>query len=268
MKVLIIEDEYLAARHLQRILKDIDDIQVVAVVESITETVEWWSKNHQPDLVFMDIHLADGSAFEIFKLINLVCPIIFTTAYDKYALNAFKVNSIDYLLKPVDKQMVEKALNKLRTISHSGKMQHEISRLISSFVEKPVYKTHFLVPVKGSKLIPLLAKDISFIHIENGVVKARTLCEKTYVIENTLDELIQELNPNDFFRANRQFIISRDSIKEVDLWFNNRLSISLKVTVPEKILISKTRMTEFKQWYSGKSRSYVHPKTTFNNSED
>jgi two-component system LytT family response regulator len=251
MKVLIIEDEFLAASHLHRVLRDVPDIQVIAIIESIAETIEWFKINQQPDLVFMDIHLADGSAFEIFKHSSIKCPIIFTTAYDKYALNAFKVNSIDYLLKPVDKQMVENALNKLGTLSNSARMQKEISRLISEFIEKPKHKTHFLVPVKGSKLIPLLSKDISYIFIDNGIVKVRTTNEKIFVLENTLDELIKELDPHEFFRANRQFIISRDSIKEVDLWFNNRLSISLKVTVPGKILISKARLTEFKRWYSG-----------------
>jgi two-component system LytT family response regulator len=252
MKALIIEDEIPASKHLQQVLEEVGNISVIAVLESIIETVEWFGNNPQPEIVFMDIHLADGSAFEIFKKINITCPIIFATAYDEYALKAFKVNSIDYLLKPVDKQMVEKALNKLTTISSVSYTHQEIARLISSFIKKPKYRTHFLIPVKGKKMIPLLAKDISFIYIDNGVTKARTIMEKTLILENTLDELIQELNPYDFFRANRQFIISRESIKEAELWFHNRLSISLKIPAPEKILISKARVTEFRIWYAGK----------------
>jgi DNA-binding LytR/AlgR family response regulator len=262
MKALIIEDESLAAKQLQVVLKEVGNIQVIAVTDSIKETIEWFGKNQNPDIVFMDIHLADGSAFEIFKQINIACPIIFTTAYDEYALKAFKVNSIDYLLKPVNREMVEKALYKFSTLSSANKTQQDITRLINSFIEKPKYKTHFLIPAKGSKLIPLQAKDISFIYIDNGIVKARTIMEKTFILEYTLDELIQELNPHDFFRAGRKFIISRESIKEVDFWFHNRLSILLKIPVPEKILISKARISEFKIWYSGRSLKQVPQKTS------
>jgi two-component system LytT family response regulator len=251
METLIIEDEVLATKHLQHVLDEVGNIKVIGVLESIAETIEWFNANPQPELLFMDIHLADGSAFEIFRHVNITCPIIFTTAYDEYALKAFKVNSIDYLLKPVDRQMVEKAMEKLRTLSSISKMQQEIRKLIGSFIEKKHYKTHFLVPAKGSKLIPLLAKDIAFIYIEYGQVKTTTFELKTYLFEYSLDELVGMIDPEDFFRANRQFIVSRDSIKEVELWFHNRLSITLKVPVPEKILVSKARVSEFRQWYAG-----------------
>lgn len=253
MKVLIIEDEILAARHLQRILNEIGKIQILSVLESIVTTLEWFESNPDPDLVFMDIHLADGSAFKIFEYVNISCPIIFTTAYDEYAVKAFKVNSIDYLLKPVTREAVDNALDKLKRLTGGKVTQPEIQQFIASFTKEKSYKTHFLVPVKGSKLIPLQAKDIAFIHIEDGLVKAKTADEKSYILEYTLDELGSMLNPTNFFRANRQFIIARNSIKEVDFWFNSRLSVNLKVTAPEKIVISKVRVSEFREWFSGSS---------------
>jgi len=251
MKVLIVEDEILAARHLQSVLNEVGNMQVLTVLDSIVTSLDWFESNPQPDLVFMDIHLADGSAFKIFENVNINCPIIFTTAYDEYAVKAFKVNSIDYLLKPVTSDAVIKALDKLRKLTGVSAVQPEIQQFIASFTKEKSYKTHFLVPVKGSKLIPLLAKDIAMIHIEDGLVKAKTADEKSYILEYTLDELATILHPSDFFRANRQFIIARNSIKEVDFWFNNRLSVNLKVTVPEKIVISKVRVSEFREWFSG-----------------
>ena len=250
MRAIIIEDEILAVTHLQSVLAEICDIQVIAILDTIQSAIEWFEGNAQPDLVFMDIHLADGSAFKIFEHVNIICPIIFTTAYDEYAIKAFNVNSIDYLLKPITRQKVEKALEKLKRLTGAHDWQSEIQRLIVTLTKGKLYKTHFLVPIKGSRLVPLLAKDIAFIHIESGLVKAST-SGGSYVLENTLDELAAELDPYEFFRANRQFIISRNSIKEVDYWFNNRLSVNLKVTVPEKILISRVRVPDFRKWYSG-----------------
>lgn len=251
MRAIIIEDEILAVNHLQSLLNEIGEIQVIAVLDSITATVEWFQASPQPDLVFMDIHLADGSAFKIFEYVNITSPIIFTTAYDEYAIKAFKVNSIDYLLKPITLTMLEKALDKLKRLTGGLTVPSEIHQLIASLTKDKTYKTHFLMPIKGSKLIPLLAHDIAYILIEDGLVKAKTTDGKSYIFEYTLDELSGMLNPSDFFRANRQFIISRNSIKEVDFYFNNRLSVNLKVPAPEKILISKVRVSEFREWFSG-----------------
>lgn len=251
MNALVIEDEALAARHILSVLSEIGNIRVLAVQDSIASTVEWLEENKQPDLIFMDIHLADGSAFKIFELTTITCPIIFTTAYDEYAIKAFKVNSIDYLLKPVTKEAVENALEKLKRLTGAPAVQSEIQQMLASFIKGKTYRTHFLVQVKGSKLIPLQVKDIAYIFIESSLVKAVTCDDKSFVIENTLDELASLLNPADFFRANRQFIVSRNSIKEVDLWFNNRLSLNLNVKVTDKILISKVRVTEFRNWFSG-----------------
>ena len=250
MKVIIIEDEELAVRNLESIFKEIGDITTVAVLESIADTVEWFGMNEDPDLVFMDIHLADGSAFEIFKLIDINCPVIFTTAYDEYALQAFKVNSIDYLLKPVDVAAVKKALSKLKNITKGNVSSYDMKRILSVLKPGTEYKTHFLVSQKGDKLVPLIANDIAYIYIELNIVKAVTFDEKPFVMQYTMDELSAMLNPKDFYKANRQFIIARKAIKDIDLWFNNRLSINLKPAAPEKILVSKARITDFKLWFS------------------
>lgn len=252
MKALVIEDEILAARHLVSVLNEVGDIEVINILDSIKSSVYWFENNPLPDLVFMDIHIADGSAFKIFDHVNITCPIIFTTAYDEYAIKAFKVNSIDYLLKPITNEAIEKALVKLKTLSATNNIKSDIQQLIDSLKQEKTYKTHFLVSVKGDKMIPLLASDIAYIFIDLGIVIAKTFDGKSFILDFTLDELANKLNPNDFFRANRQFIIAKNSIKEVDSWFNNRLSINLNVATPEKILISRTRVTEFREWFDGK----------------
>jgi two-component system LytT family response regulator len=249
MKALIVEDEILAAKHLQHVLNEVGGIDVITVLDSISETVDWFQSNAQPEILFLDIHLADGSAFEIFNNVNVSCPIIFTTAYDEYALKAFKVNSVDYLLKPIEAGDVRNALKKLNGLSSANNIQSDIKNLIESFRKASAYKTHFLVPVKGDKLLPVQSGQIACFYIDCGLVKARTFDEKTYTFEYTLDELAGMLNPADFFRANRQFIISRLSVKDIDFWFNSRLSVNLKVSTPEKILISKARVPEFKDWF-------------------
>ena len=249
MNAVIIEDEALASRHLQQILAEIGDISVITVLESVSETVDWFQNNTQPDIVFLDIHLADGLSFEIFNHIKISCPIIFTTAYDEYALKAFKVNSVDYLLKPIDVADVKNALHKLKLLSNKDTLQTALNSLIGSFKTTSKYKTHFLIPAKGDKLIPVQTSDLACFYIDAGTVKAFTFDGKTYRFDYNLEDLAEMLNPEDYFRANRQFIISRKAIHDIDLWFNNRLSINLVITAPEKILISKARISEFKDWF-------------------
>lgn len=251
MRALIIEDEILAAKHLRHVIDEVGGIDVLAVTESITESVEWFRNNAQPDLIFMDIHLADGSAFEIFRHISVTCPIIFTTAYDEYALKAFKVNSIDYLLKPIDAVSIKGAIRKLELLTPKNSSQADFKKFIDTFTKGLTYKSHFLIPAKGDKLIPAQAAEIAYIYIDSGTVKSVKFDEKSFRFEYTLDELAELLDPNDFFRANRQYIISRTAIKDIDLWFNSRLSVNLKLTTPEKILISKARIPEFKNWFGG-----------------
>jgi len=251
MKAVIVEDEMLATRNLMTVLDEIGTVQVIATLDSIVETVEWFTSHPHPDLLFLDIHLADGSAFEIFDRIQVQCPVIFTTAYDEYALKAFKVNSIDYLLKPIDISAVQQALKKLRDLSASNGFQADMQKLIDAFKKTSTFKTHFLIPAKGDKLIPVQANEIAYIFIDASLVKAQTFDERSFRFEYTLDELADLLDPEVFFRANRQYIISRTAIKDIDLWFNSRLSVNLKVPVSEKILISKARIPEFREWFAG-----------------
>jgi len=252
MKAVIVEDEMLAARNLIAVLEELGTVKVIATLDSIVETVEWFKNNPTPDLMFLDIHLADGSAFEIFDRIQVSCPVIFTTAYDEYALKAFKVNSIDYLLKPIDTNAVQQALKKLQGLSGASGLQAAMQKLMATFKKVSTYKTHFLVPVKGDKLVPVQTSDLACFFIDAGLVKAKTNEDKTYTFEHTLDELANMLNPEDFFRANRQFIIARNAIKDIDFWFNSRLSVNLKIPVSEKILISKARVPDFKKWFAGR----------------
>jgi DNA-binding LytR/AlgR family response regulator len=253
MRALIVEDETLAAQNLKGILNEIGSLDIIGTIESVNDTVDWLTLNESPDIIFLDIHLADGSAFEIFEKVQVNCPIVFTTAYDEYALKAFKVNSIDYLLKPIDINSVRKALGKYkRFFSGDGNKNIDLQNLIAYFKKNIVYKNNFLVPVKGDKLIPLNTDDIAYIFIDYGTVKSISYDNKAYNMDSTLDELEEMLNPDLFFRANRQFIISRKAIKDIDLWFNSRLSVNLKVPIPEKVLVSKARVPEFKSWFGGR----------------
>ena len=249
MKTVIIEDEKAAVRNLTSLL------------DSINSTIEWFGIHPMPELVFMDIHLADGSAFEIFDHISITCPIIFTTAYDEYALRAFKVNSIDYLLKPIGKEDIEHAFEKLDnlqdTIPENGSRrenkEEELLHLIHSLKKQENYKTHFLIPIKGDKLLPVSIDMIQLFYIKDCQVKAVLTDGMEYNFSLTLDELVDCLNPSLFFRVNRQFLISREAIKDIDLWFNSRLSINLRHSrMTEKILVSKARVAEFKEWFSSK----------------
>jgi two-component system LytT family response regulator len=201
----------------------------------------------------MDIHLADGSSFAIVDKVEITCPIIFTTAYDEYALKAFEVNSIDYLLKPINKADLERALNKFKHLNTASKDQERASleNLLAQMGGlKKKYKTCFLIPERD-KLIPLATTNIAYIYIDTKTVKAISMDNHTYYLNQTLDEIMAQLDPAHFFRANRQFIISRNAIKDLSIWFGNKLAVNLSVPVPEKIIVSKARVGEFKTWFAG-----------------
>ena len=253
MKAIIIEDESVAAQALQSLIQEIDpDIEIVTILETIEESVEWFEEQPQPDLVFMDIHLADGSSFAIFDKVEITCPIIFTTAYDEYALKAFEVNSIDYLLKPINKSDLERALNKFQHLTAAAKEQEKASLeglLAQMGGAKKKYKTCFLIPERD-KLIPLATSNIAYIYIDTKTVKAIAMDGHTYYLNQTLDNIMAQLDPEHFFRANRQFIISRQAVKDLSVWFGNKLAVNLSVPVPEKIIVSKARVGEFKTWFA------------------
>lgn len=251
MKVVIVEDEIIAAKTLQKMICEVrPNFVIEAVLQSVEESIEWFESNPIPDLVFMDIHLADGSSFSIFDKVEIKAPIIFTTAYNEYALEAFEVNSIDYLLKPISKQRLTKAIMKFENIGAKVDNSEMIHTLIQTLSEKEnKKKTHFLIPQKD-KLVPLAVSDIAYLYSEMKIAKAVTFDGSLYSLDYSLDELMKNLDPQHFFRINRQYIVSHSSIKDVSIWFVGKLSINLKVPVDEKIFVSKNRVPEFKHWFT------------------
>ena len=248
MKALIIEDELMAAKTLKKLLGEVSpDTDVVAVLESIEDSVDWISQHPMPDLIFMDIHLADGSSFTIFDRVTVTCPVIFTTAYDEYALKAFEVNSIDYLLKPISKEALERAVAKYHNLGR-GLEQQQLEALLKHLGAKPKFKSCFLLPERD-KLVPLPTSEIAYAYIDTKTVKLVTFDDKTFYMNQTLDDILAQLDPQMFFRANRQFLISRNAVKDVSVWFGNKLAINLTVETPEKVIVSKARVAEFKAWF-------------------
>lgn len=246
MKVLIVEDETAAYETLEAILMDIDPgIQVVANTESVNQTVKWLQNNAEPDLILMDIHLSDGASFLIFDRIKVETPIIFTTAYNEYAIDAFKQNSIGYLLKPIKQDELERALDKFKKWTQNDILDY-LSRL-PQLAPKPQYNNKILIPIKD-KLLPISIGDISFFYTTDKSTILTLKDGKSYPISKTLDQIYSTLNPTDFFRANKQYIIARNSVNDITIWFDNRLLISLDVDVPERIYISKNKASEFKAW--------------------
>ena len=248
MKALIIEDELMAAKTLKKLLGEVSpDTEIVGVLESIEDSVDWISQHPMPDLIFMDIHLADGSSFTIFDRVSVTCPVIFTTAYDEYALKAFEVNSIDYLLKPISKEALERAVAKYHNLGR-GLEQQQLEALLKHLGAKPKFKSCFLLPERD-KLVPLPTSDIAYAYIDTKTVKLVTFDDKTFYMNQTLDDILAQLDPQMFFRANRQFLISRNAVKDVSVWFGNKLAINLTVETPEKVIVSKARVAEFKAWF-------------------
>ncbi|MDR3184703.1 MAG: LytTR family DNA-binding domain-containing protein, partial [Prevotellaceae bacterium] len=248
MKAVIIEDEEVAAQALALLLEELyPDITVLATLQSVEDSVEWLQTHATPDLLFMDIHLSDDSSFAIFDKVPVTCPVIFTTAYDKYALRAFEVNSIDYLLKPIHQDNLRRAIEKFRNLSGAkGIDSRALSSLLESLRrEKAVYKSYLLVPDRD-KLTPLAVKDIACICIDAKMVVALTHDKCRHHLTPTLEELMEQLNPKAFYRANRQCIVARAAVKDVSIWFGNKLAVNLTVPVPEKIYVSKARAREFK----------------------
>ena len=247
MKAIIVEDEIYASEALQELIQKIDaSIEILAVLQSIDESVEWFRSHPMPDVVFMDIHLADGSSFAIFEEVNITCPVIFTTAYNEYALKAFEVNSIDYLLKPINQNDLARAINKYKNMV--GSQISNIDKLIAMIKnEKREHKSYFLVPEKD-KFIMLAIADIAYIFIDERKVKAITFANRTYLLDKTLDDVEAQLNPDEFFRANRQYIIARKAVKDITIWFGRKVAVNLSVTTPERVIVSKQKVAEVKKW--------------------
>lgn len=253
LRVAIIEDEPATARSLRTMLQDIvPESEVQSILGGVTEAVEWLRVHMQTcDLLFMDIRLSDGLSFDIFTKIDVTLPVIFITAYDDYALQAFKANGIDYILKPVDEDDLKTAVAKFKRLRQplADTSGYEVLlKMAAGMQERPVfYKQSFLVHLRD-KLVPLPAAQISWFYTANELVYAGTADNRQFVIDFTLEQLQQQLDPTSFFRANRQFIVQRTAIQEVDFYFNGRLLLKVDPAAKEPILISKARVPEFKQW--------------------
>jgi DNA-binding LytR/AlgR family response regulator len=253
MKILIIEDEALAVKRLKTLILDYDpSITILETIDSVEDAVNWLSTNPSPDLIFMDIMLADGQSFEIFEQIELTTPVIFTTAFDEFAIKAFKVNSIDYLLKPVEPQLLELAIKKFNSLIHRPENFREImeSLLIRPHIGneiKPLYKSRFLIK-QGDKFIPVSTKDAAYFSFEDKISFLTTIIKKRFMLDYTLDELDKMLDPDVFFRLNRQYITSFAAVTTVHNYFHGKLKVYVTPEIPAGIIVSKSRANLFKQW--------------------
>lgn len=246
-KVLIIEDERPNADRLERLIKSVrPNAQIVDVLECICESIEWFESHEMPDVVMMDIRLSDGLSFEIFEKTTISCPIIFTTAYDEYAVKAFKYNSIDYLLKPVELDELERAFQKLESTS-SAPEPASLANLLNYFQPKD-FRTRFLLPYRdGYKNLQI--NDISYFYSKLKITRAKLHNGSEEIIPLTMEELEEQLNPKDFFRANRQFIIHVDAIEQIHNYFNGKLKVDLK-RAPEdmELIVSREKASLLKAW--------------------
>lgn len=247
MKVIIIEDEFYAAEALEKmLLKFKPQAEVIEKISSVEEGIEYFSIHPEPDLIFCDIQLSDGVSFEIFKKHPLKCPVIFTTAYDQYAIQAFEVNSIDYLLKPIKDRELLKTLNKLDDyFSHRSIDYTRIQALIN----KKEYKTRFAAKI-GQNMQVIKVDEVAYFLSEEGVTFLYTLKGKRLIVEYTLTELEELLDPNSFYRANRQLLVHIQSIEKIAPYFKGRLIISLNPSLSEQQTISQNKASEFKDWLS------------------
>jgi DNA-binding LytR/AlgR family response regulator len=249
MKILIIEDEKPAARRLKKMVQQVRPTsQILEVIDSVEIAVDWFRENQKPDLVFMDVQLADGLSFEIFGQTEVLAPIIFTTAYDEYALQAFKVNSLDYLLKPIDPEELEKALCQYDqyTNSSQGINNSALEQLLNQMTKKE-YKERFLVK-SGQQLIYLVAAEIAYFYSDEGLIFACQPNGKRYNLDYTLDQLEAVLTPDDFFRINRKIITNLKSIKKIHTYFNSRLKLTLEPKSDLEVIVSRDRVSDFKRW--------------------
>lgn len=247
MRILIIEDENMAARRLIKLINDfIPNCEIFGNLDTVTSTVDWLNSNSQPDLIFLDIQLADGISFEIFEHVNVTSPIIFCTAFDQYAIKAFKLNSIDYLLKPIDPDELKNALNKFQSGRKTPEITLDQIRVLLQPVQK-VYKNRFLVKI-GERIQTIAIDEIGIFYSEDKVTFLMTKQGKKFIIDHTLDEVENLLDPELFFRLNRKYISSISAIKGVFTYSNSRLKIQLENSNDNDILISREKMAAFKSW--------------------
>jgi len=252
MKTVIIEDEPLAAKRLAQMIHEIDQgIVIENILDSIDSSISWFKNNPPPDLIFLDIHLADGLSFKIFEQIEIKSPVIFCTAYDEYAIKAFHLNSIDYLLKPVEKEKLAASIRKFKEIKNyysTTNFEFNLQNLLKEYqIKKSEYKSRFLVN-KGSNLIPLTTHEIAYFYAEDKLVLLRTFSNQIFVINYSLEQLETLLDPKMFFRINRGVIISNKSIINIHNYFNYKLKLETEPKYEKELIVSKQRTNEFKEW--------------------
>ena len=250
MKILIVEDETAASENLIQMLKIMEpSAEILAVLESLSHTVSWLDSHPTPDLIMMDIHLSDDSAFAIFKQTSVTAPIIFTTAYDQYAIDSFRVNSIDYLLKPIKNADLRRALDKFHRWTEPDISAYLERMLALQPSVEPVtnFRSTLLIPQRD-RLLPVQTRDIAFIYNTDKNTQIFLRSGINYTYNKPLDHIFSQLNPLSFFRANKQFIISREAVSEIVTWYEGRLKIILSVETPELLIVSKNKAAEFKKW--------------------
>lgn len=257
MKVLIIEDEELAVKKLRKTLQSVDaSAEVVGVADSIRSSVSWLESNPTPDLILMDIELADGQSFEIFDKTEVKSTVIFTTSYDEYALKAFKVNSVDYLLKPVQKEDLQVAIDKYKNLKNvyggavEAAPQINVDSLVKELQQKlqpKEFRKRFLVK-HAQKLVSVEIDEIAYFYSDGRLNFFKTNDNKKYVVDYTMDELEEMLDPEKYFRISRSFYVSVNSIDQIHDYFGNRLMLNLKPAVDKESIVSREKVTEFKKW--------------------
>lgn len=256
MKILIVEDEELAAERLSQLVKEIEPgAEIYGPIDTVTATVSHLKTHSDYDLILLDIQLADGKSFSIFEEFEVVTPVIFTTAYDEYALQAFELNSIDYLLKPVKREKLKSSLEKFRKLKEyygAGNPNAQLYELLKNLKipKTTVYKDRFLIS-KGDAMVPVKVSEISCFYAEDKEVFLLTHENKRYIIPHSIEELSAKLDPKLFFRVNRQFIISADSIRKVHNYFNFKLKVEMNADPKLEIIVSRSKTTDFKAWMNG-----------------
>jgi DNA-binding LytR/AlgR family response regulator len=250
MRVLIIEDEPQAAKRIEKLITELVPSAIILdKIDSVRNSVQWFKNNPKPDLALMDIQLADGLSFQIFEAVEVNCPVIFTTAYDEYALKAFKVNSIDYILKPVDKDDLQRAFTKLNTLTgNSGgatELKENINQVISLLSKK--YKERFIVKV-GEHLRTIPVKDILYFYSQDKTTFCFTQESRSLILDFTLEQLETMVDPETYFRVNRKYFIKTEAIKDIISHSNSRLKLVLIGSTDSDVIVARERVQEFKQW--------------------
>lgn len=249
MRILIIEDEHYAAKRLDSMIqKYLPEGRIMEVIDTVEHSVIWLNKNVEPNLIFMDIQLADGLSFQIFKKINLKCPVIFTTAFDEYAIEAFKVNSVDYLLKPIEEEQFKNAILKYKNLYENGTVNFDWTSLTQHMLKREEkYKSRFLIKT-GNSFSYLNTTEIKYIFSEDGLSFAVKHDDNKCILDKTLDKIEASLNPNSFYRISRKFIIPLDQINKIHQYFNNRLKVDIHTKHDIEFIVSREKVKDFKNW--------------------